>query len=247
MLRELQLIGLKKNEAKVYEALVKFGPCKAGLLIAKLDVHRNLVYQSLENLILKGYATKVIKGGVWHFQITDPNSLLTSLKQKEIILSQVIEQIQTFQHKTDQQIVVYEGVESYRNFWLSSLERIPVGTVDYVAGGLGNEKWLEILGKPYYKRYLELRLRKKIFWKIIIFKITEIDLQVLRDYPKLTKYRLWPRDIEPLGNFNVLHDTVILHAATEPPRIIEIRDKDMVAIFRNLFNMLWEKSKPVKV
>jgi len=246
MLKELQLIGLNKNEAKVYEALAKFGPCKAGLIIAKLDIHRNLVYQSFENLILKGYATKVIKSGVWHFQITDPKSLLTGLRQKENILSQVIEQIQTFQHKTDQQIVVHEGIESFRSFWIDSLERVPNGTVDYIAGGLGNKRWIEILGDSY-KRYAEIRFKKKITWKVVVYKIIDVDLEVLRTYPKLTEHRLWPRDIKPIGNFNVIHDTVVVQIVTEPPRIIEIRDKDMVTIFQNFFDMLWEKSKPIKV
>lgn len=246
MIKELQLIGLNKNEAKVYEALVKSGPCKAGLIIAKLDIHRNLVYQALEGLIVKGYATKVTKRGVWHFQITDPKSLLTGLKRKQSILHQIIEQIQTFQHKTDQQIVVYEGIDSYRNYWISSLERIPDGTVDYVVGGLNNKEWIALLGDSY-KRYLELRLKKKIHWKAVHFKITESELEMLREYPDLTEYHLWPRDVEPLGNFNVIHDTVILHAVTEPPRIIEIRDKDMVKIFKNYFDVLWEKSKPIEV
>ena len=212
----------------------------------KVYFDRNLVYQSLESLILKGYATKVIKGKIWHFQITDPKSLLTSLRQKENILSQVIEQIQTFQHKTDQQIVVHEGIESFRNFWINSLERAPVGTTDYIAGGLGNEKWAKILGDSY-RHYEELRFKKKIQWKAIVFEINETDLNVLRKYPKLTEHRLWPRDTEPIGNFNIMHDTVILQAITDPPRIIEIRDKDMVTIFKNFFDMMWEKSKPVKV
>lgn len=246
MLKELQLIGLNKNEAKVYEALAKLGPCKAGLIIAKLDVHRNLVYQSLESLTLKGYSTKVIKRGVWHFQITDPKSLLTGLRQKENILSQVIKQIQTLQHKTNQQIVVYEGIDSFRSYWTSSLERMPDGTVDYIAGGLGNKKWIALLGDSY-KRYLELRLKKKIQWKAVLFKVTESQLEMLQEYPKLTEFRLWPKDAEPLGNFNVIYDTVILQIVTEPPRIIEIRDKDMVKMFKSFFDMLWEKSKPVKV
>ncbi len=246
MLKELQFIGLNKNEAKVYEALTRLGPCKAGLIIAKLDIHRNLVYQSLESLILKGYATKVTKSGVWHFQITDPKSLLTGLKRKENILTQIIKQIQTFKHKTDQQIVVYEGIDSYRNYWISSLERIPKGTIDYVVGGLNNKDWIELLGDSY-KRYLELRLKKKIKWQAVHFKITESELKMLREYPELTEYHLWPREVEDLGNFNVIHDTVILHAVTDPPRIIEIRDKDIVKIFKNYFDMLWEKSEPVKI
>lgn len=245
MIKELETIGLNKNEAKVYEALVKFGPCRAGLIIARLDIHRNLVYQALESLIVKGYATKVTKRGVWHFQITDPESLLTGLKRKEKILSQVIKEIQTYQHKTDQQIVVYEGIDSYRNYWLSSLERVPDGTIDYTVGAPTNKDWIKLLGDSY-RDYLELRIKKKIKWKTIHFKITEGERKMLQEYPELTEYRLWPRDVECLGNFNVIHDTVILHAITEPPRIIEIRDKDIVRVFRNYFDMMWEKSKPVE-
>lgn len=245
MIKELQIFGLTKNEAKVYEALVKFGPCKAGLIIIKLDIHRNLVYQALESLVNKGYATKVTKGNVWHFQITDPKSLLTGFKQKERILTQVIEQIQTFHHKTDQQIVVYEGIDSYRNYWLDSLERIPEGTIDYAVGAPTNEAWIKLLGSSY-KDYLKLRIKKKIKWKTVHFKITVSERRMLKQYPELTEYRLWPRDTEVMGNFNIIHDTVILHAITEPLRIIEIRDKDLIKVFKNYFDMMWEKSEPVQ-
>ena len=94
MIKELQLIGLGKNEATIYEALVKYGPCKAGVLIAKLDIHRNLVYQSLEKLIREGYVTKVSTNGVWIFHITDPHSLLGNMRQKESMVTQIIKEIQ---------------------------------------------------------------------------------------------------------------------------------------------------------
>lgn len=246
MLKELQLIGMHKNEAKVYEALVKFGPCKAGLLINKLDIHRNLVYQSLENLVLKGYATKVIKKGVWTFQITDPNSLLSQMKQKEAVLGELVNQIKTHQHKAIQQIVVYEGIDSYRNYWIESLERIPEGAIDYCAGAPTNKDWIEMMGLVY-KKYLALRLKKKIFWKTLHFKITESEKQMLKEYPDLTEYRLWPRNFDCIGNFNIIHDTVILHAITDPPRIIEIRDPSLVLVFKNYFDMMWEKAQKVEL
>ncbi len=93
MIKELEHIGMGKNEAAVYEALVEHGPCKAGLLVVKLDIHRNLIYQSLDKLVLKGFATKVMVKGVATFQITDPHSLLSSFRQQESILSVLVEQI----------------------------------------------------------------------------------------------------------------------------------------------------------
>lgn len=245
MLKDLEFIGLHKNEAKTYEALVKFGPCKAGLLINKMDLHRNLVYQSLESLVLKGYATKYIKKNIWHFQITDPNSLLSQIKQKEVVLQGLVKEITSFQHKSTQQIVVYEGVESYRNYWMISLERVPDGTVDYVVGSINLERWFDLMG-PLYEKYAALRLKKKLVWKTILFQVTENEREMIRRYPELTDYRLWPSDNECVGNFNVIHDTVILHSVVNPPRVIEIRDASMVQIFRNIFDMMWEKSEPVR-
>jgi len=246
MIKELQTIGFSKNEAIIYEALVEHGPCKAGLLINKLDIHRNIIYQSLEKLVLKGFATKVIEGKIWRFQITDPNSLLSKVKQQENVFTEIIKTIQLHSNKSEQQIVVYEGLESYRNYWIESLERIPEGSIDYVVGAPDIASWVAIMGKKY-QEYTDLQIKKKIVWKTIKFEITDTDREMMKKHPNLTDYRLWPRNIVCNGNFNVVHDTIILHTMVEPLRIIEIRDKVLVEIFKNYFDMMWEKSEPVTI
>ena len=165
MIKELQTIGFSKNEAIIYEALVQHGPCKAGLLINKLDIHRNIIYQSLGKLVLKGFATKVIEGKVWRFQITDPNSLLSKVRQQENIFTEIIKTIQLQSSKSEQQIVVYEGLESYQNYWVESLERIPEGSVDYTVGTPDTAEWVRLMGKKY-QQYNGLRIKKKIIWNI---------------------------------------------------------------------------------
>jgi predicted DNA-binding transcriptional regulator len=241
LFNELQILGLGKNESVVYETLVSNGPCRAGELIAKLDIHRNLIYQSLEKLISRGFATKVKVRGVWTFQITDPHSLLSAFRLKESVLSTIIEQINTNHKRTEQQIVVYEGVESYRNFWLSSLERVPVGTIDYVLGGsIDVSGWVKFMGSDYTK-YNELRKKKRIIWKTIHFnELTPTDKEVLEENSDLTEYRIIPRNIKQDGNVNIIHDAVILHTWENPPRIIEIRDPLLVIMFKNYFDILWD-------
>jgi len=245
MQKNLQTIGLGKNEAQVYEALVKHGPCRAGLLINKLDIHRNLVYQSLETLIEKGFVVKVIKKKVWTFQITDPKSLLTAFKSKEIIAHEVIKQIQTFHHQAEQQIVVYEGIDSYRSYWMDSLEKLPHGATIHCLGSINNDDFFKLLG-PFAKKYTELKNRKEIIWKTIHFKITQSEIEMMKKQPALTKYRLWPNDTPCVGNFNVTADTIIVQSFVEPLRIIEIKDPIMVKVFQNYFDMMWEKSEPIK-
>ena len=247
MLKQLHALGMAKNEAKVYEALTISGRSRAGYLINKLDLHRNLVYQSLESLIHKGFVTKISDDGVWQFQITDPHSLLTALKRKEKIAAEVIEEINSYQHKSQQQIVVYEGIESYRRYWLESIARFPKGTIDYTVFAHTDDEWVQAIGEKTYKEYMELRIKKEIVWKTVHFKFGPKEKQLLRSYPNLTEYRLWPRDMKFRGNFNVIHDTVILQAFQKPYRIIEIRDPVFVDVFRNYFDMIWEKSEPVKI
>ena len=247
MLKELQLIGLSKNEAKVYEALVSSGPSKAGFLIIKLDIHRNIVYQSLESLVSQGYVTKVSKRGVWHYQITDPNSLLSSLKRKENILKEIIVEIKTHKLNSNQQFVVYEGVESYKSFWQQAIERMPEGSVGYVAGGT-LARWEEHLKRKDYVTYSEIAKKKKIQWKQIYFDLNEREEKLLKTEPMFMETRVWEGTQESLpGNFNVLGDTVILQTLVSPPRIIEMRDEIMVELFQGLFDRLWEKAKPVVI
>ncbi len=244
---ELQVLGLTRNEAEVYETLVKSGLTKAGVLIARLDVHRNIVYECLDSLIRKGFVTKISKRGVWWFQITEPDSILTMLKHREQVAAEVVKEIKRTKQQIEQQITVYEGIDSYRAYWLSSLERFPEGTVDYCVGVPSHIQWVNLLGSETYNKYMELRVKKKIYWKTIHFKITADEIELMRIYPHLTEYRLWPKNLKPIGNFNVFYDSVILQAMTESPKIIEIRDKDMVTVFQNYFDAIWEESEPVHV
>ncbi len=242
---ELQVLGLTRNESEVYEALVKSGLTKAGHLIARLDVHRNIVYEALDSLIRKGFVTKISKRGVWWFQITEPDSILTMLKRREQIADSVIKEIKQARQQIEQQITVYEGIDSYRAYWISSLERFPEGTVDYCLGVPLDAWWENIMGEAALEKYNDLRRRKKIFWKTILFEVEHVHYDHLKKFPDTTEYRHWAKKISPIGNFNVIHDTVILQAMTDNPRIIEIRDKDMVTVFKNYFDAIWEEAKPV--
>src|SRR3989344_5441273 len=226
MREELQVLGLTRNESEVYEALVKSGLTKAGHLIARLDVHRNIVYEALESLIRKGFVTKISK-------------------RREQIAEGVIKEIKQARQQIEQQITVYEGIDSYRAYWISSLLRFPEGTVDYCLGVPRNAKWESLMGASALKQYREVRRRKKIIWKTILFKVEDVHRERLKKFPDSTEYRYWPKDFNPSGNFNVIHDTVILQAMTDNPRIIEIRDKDMVTVFKNYFDAIWSEAKPV--
>lgn len=247
MKEKLQLLGLTHNEAEVYEALVKNGLSKAGTLISRLNIHRNIVYEALDSLIHKGFVTKISKRGVWWFQVTEPDSILTMLKRQEQIAAQVVAEIKQTKQQLQQQITVYEGIDSYRAYWIHSLERFPEGSTDYCLGVPDQDQWTTLLGQATFDKYMELRKKKKIHWKTVLFKVTDKERELHKLAPDLTEYRLWPQNFNPTGNFNVFCDSVILQVMkTDALRIIEIRDADMVKVFQNYFDAIWAQAEPVK-
>ena len=64
--KELQNLGFYKNEAKVYLALLELGFTSTGPLIKKTNLHRNIVYESLDKLITHGLVASTMQKGKKH-------------------------------------------------------------------------------------------------------------------------------------------------------------------------------------
>ena len=79
----LREIGLSKNEARVYEALLQAGEASVQTISLKSKVHRRNVYDSLSKLLEKGLASEVFIKGEKHFKAINPRRLLELLKEKE--------------------------------------------------------------------------------------------------------------------------------------------------------------------
>ena len=71
----LQSLGLSKNEAKIYETLLRQGEVGVGVISEKSGVHRRNVYDSLNRLMEKGLVFE-IEGSVENkYQACEPKKL----------------------------------------------------------------------------------------------------------------------------------------------------------------------------
>lgn len=244
-LAQLEELNLSPNEARVYLALIETGLTSAGEIIKKTRFHRSVVYETLDKLMERKLITKLTKQHIAHFQALEPDRLLQNIHRQESIAKDLIADLKTLA-KTDQsEITVYEGAESYRRFWLESMERMPKGSTDYVAGSIGKE-WYEVIGDKALKRYFELAQERDIRWKMIVFDRDDYEETFLANYPGFHwQTRFIDRPFSKDGNFNVFGtESVILHSATEP-LIIEVRNRSLVKIFQNLFDILWENGTDI--
>lgn len=242
-LKQLEKLNFSQSEAKVYLALSEVGQTSAGEIIKKTQFHRSVVYETLDKLIQKKLVFKLEKNKISYFQITDPSRILQNIESQKELAESLIPSLKKLSKEKLPEIVVYEGVESYKQFWIDSLKNMPIGSTDYVAGSMG-DKWFEYMGKDF-KKYDALRIKRKIKWKIIAFGKDQLEVETpaVREHPKLTEYRLIDRKIEKLGNFNILaNQALVLNSSTEP-MVIEIKNDTLIKVFKNLFDFLWELGK----
>jgi len=243
---QLQQLNLSLNEAKVYEALLEIGQTSAGEIIKKTNLHRSVVYETLSKLTSKKLVFKLEIGNIAHFQPADPERILQNIKSQQDLALDLIPKLKEMIDTKLPEITVYEGIEAYKRFWLESAERLPESSIDYVAGSIG-KKWFDFMGKDYDK-LLKLRIERGIKWRMIVFRREDLELELLKKYPKLNEFRIINREATGPnldGNFNILgEESVVLHSAAEP-MIIEIKNPTLVKVFKNLFDILWSIGKPL--
>lgn len=244
ILTKLTDLNFSSSEAKTYLALLEIGQTPAGEIIRRTGLHRAVVYASLDRLIERKLAMKVERDRIAHYQALSIDRLTDYTSDLHQQAENLVKELRHFDQMNPPEIVVYEGLRAYRQFWMESLERMPVGSVNYVAGSIG-DAWPELLG-PQAEVYIKRHLQRKIVWQMIIYSRDQVDEQLLKKYPKYHHYRYLKRRMSHLGNFNLMgQDTLVLHA-TQGPLVIEIKSRALYTVFKDIFDLMWDLGQELK-
>lgn len=155
----LRAIGLSPNEARVYEALLQLGEASVQTISTKAQVHRRNVYDSLVKLTDKGLVSLAVEKGEGNYRATDPQRLLTIIKEKEDNLIKALpdlkQQYQTLPEK--EQAYIYRGVQGFKNYMQDILD---VGEDFYCIGAKGG--WFDPRLRAFRVRFYHELRRKKL-------------------------------------------------------------------------------------
>ena len=235
---KLEQLHLTASEAKTYTALLEIGTTSAGKIIEKTMLHRSVVYESLKKLIDRKLVFSFQKSRITYFQPLDPIKLLDIATEEFQLAKTLVPELKKMIVNGSPEITTYEGLESYRRYWLDIYNKLPKGTVDYVAGSI-DSKWQEHMGRLAGK-FVEAQQKNNIKWKMIVFGRNDLELKLLKKNPKLYEYRLVAKNVEGLGNFNIFGEEILLLHSTTEPMVIEIKNKNLVKVLKNIFDILWE-------
>jgi sugar-specific transcriptional regulator TrmB len=232
ILERLKEAGLTGNEAKVYYEILKRGELSANQAAKNISLDRTLTYTLLNNLIEKGQVGYIIKEKKKFFSITKPENLLNTLKKKEIIVNDLIEELNkiTVLNEPLHDIRVYEGKDGLRSFVNLILKE-----KEFCAFGSTGWAYSQLYEMPRivktYRNKIKIRLiGSKKLKKSKTFSIKDFNCRFI--------------DAESKSPTSIFGDYVSIHLTTkEKPYIILIKNKDIAETYKNYFEVLWKIAK----
>lgn len=242
LLKDLEKLGLNKNQAKVYLALFDLGKTKAGEVITKTGLHRHLVYQALEELIKQRLATKTTQGKIFLFQATDPTHLLDNVREQNLVAENIIDSLKERGKATEQNVTIYEGDEGIRAFHLHNAENIKANEWIYVMAS-GGKKFEQAMGTRALRNYFQKIADNGGGVKMLMYqsqKLSEETLLFLRSYPRV-EINFLPEELAPSAQSIITKHSVGFSIFEEPSSVIEVQNKHLAEAYINYFNLLWNQ------
>lgn len=116
IIKQLEEYGLDEKEAKIYMAVLEFGPVSISDIAKKSSIKRPTVYHYIEGLTVKGLVHKAIRGKRILYLAEDPKRLISGLEKKKKKIEEILPNLKHIyglsSHKP--QVRFYEGIEGMR-------------------------------------------------------------------------------------------------------------------------------------
>jgi len=243
---DLERLGLNKNEARVYYALLLKGEATAQELVKSLGVYRNIVYDNLEKLTEKGLVSFVNEGNKRKFIAQKPSAIIEFLESKQEELDKKISTAQKLtpeinkllkSHKSKQEVSVFRGIAGLKKV----LAEIVVAKKSWCIGITNNS--VEILGETYWKNY-NLKKKKTRTYEWLLWNSDFVNTVIGKN--KRSKHRVLPRQLDQVTETIMFKDKVAIFVFSVEPIVIIIENKEVFETFRQHFEFLWKLSKIIE-
>lgn len=238
----LAQLGLAKNEARIYETLLREGELSVGSIAVKSKVHRRNVYDSLHRLTEKGLVFEIIEKNENRYQAVEPQKLMELMREKEQMLSNIMPELEKmYQEKAHiDAVYVYRGAEGWKNY-LSDILRI--GEPAYFIGAKGG--WMDERIKHFFPQFAKEAARKKIpFYHLFDYEVKKqlpaIFAHVGPRYRFLPKGYSTPVAVDIVGDHIYIISGMKLGGLQDEFSLTVIVNQKTADAFRMWFKMMWD-------
>jgi|FLOH01.1.fsa_nt_gi sugar-specific transcriptional regulator TrmB len=236
MYKLLEQIGLSKNEAKTYLALINLGESTATKIAKKAKIDRANTYDSLERLQIKGLASYVYKENVKHFEAANPNNLRRAIEEKELVLNKILPTLKLANSMSSKNDVnIHEGVKAFQNL-LSNLLNYNKSILVYGIPLIAPE-----LMKFFISHFHKKRIDKQICMKHIYNYDAEERINYLNTL-EFTEAKHLPEKYAGFASTVICGEEVIITLWEKNFISIQIKNFEIAEIYGKYFEILWLQS-----
>jgi sugar-specific transcriptional regulator TrmB len=243
----LQNFGLSEKEAKVYQALLEFGPLTVIEMTKKAGINRTTGYFVLESLQKKRLIGLTQKRKRVLYAANDPEALsryvadqLEGWRQRLNQLNKVIPELKAlYQEPTPKpRVRYYEGIEGLKTIYEDSLLCREKEIRSYTS----TEKLKDVMG-DYAEDYFARRVKNNIFIRSIAtigpygYHLKKVEKKYLR------KMRFVPKDKYAITPEIYIYDNKIAYIDLPEKLGVIIESKEIADAEKKIYELAWEAAK----
>jgi len=241
----LEELGLSKNEAKIYQALIEIGKASVPAISLKTNIHRRNVYDIIPKLLKKGLIYQIADVKENLYSALEPDKLRELLVEKQTKLENILPALNEQFKKTSakEAVYIYKGVEGFKNYLRDILKS---GDDVYFVGAKGG--WFDPELKTFVAQFLKKAQKKKIkYHHIFDYEVKKLAPDLLKTLGK--PYKFLPKKYSTTGAIDIFGDHVVtfsglkLKSITEDVTLIVIINKELANCYRTWFKFMWDNAE----
>lgn len=232
----LEELGLSKQEARVYLALLEHGECSASSLAKITSLQRTTAYAILKNLVRQGFVISSIVRRGQVFRAEKPQ-LLAHYYEKR--LRSFVEGIPFLETLEKQQIKTaglrfIETPSELKRFYQTILREYRGRS--YVA--MGNSNAWQGIEPEFFVEFRKERARAKIQTRLLL--TADSDQTSPTDPTLLREIKFLPKKYTFQSTIDIFDDKILIVSPEQTALAVVIAVPAMVDIFSSVFELLWD-------
>lgn len=241
-------VGLAKNEAKIYEVLLREGEIAAGSVAEHSGVHRRSVYDALDRLVEKGLVFEIVEAGGTRYQAVDPKKLRELLGERQEKLETILPDLAILYENipNPEALFCYRGIEGWKNYLSDVLQVGKELRIIAATDSFEDERIASFM----QKYYTEMK-HKKISSKVLFRHDTKcVRGKVAGPLAEIAQYRVLSHKYPVEASVAVYGDRVAMFTDTISREMVRnnttitiIINTQIANSMRYIFDALWGTSE----
>lgn len=244
MEKQLQELGLTKNESIIYLFLLKNNGITTGSIIKETGIANSRVYESLNSLISKGLVSYNVQKEGKHFLAESPSKFMEIEEQRNKKIKELIPNLEDLKKSQTQETTtaVYEGLEGFKTAFKKIIEDCPSGKEILVIGFSEPTEKKESLRLFLSNTNLKSQQKKQKL-KLILDSSVKETLGKDREKEKNTEVKYMPKGYISPSAIDIFEDYVYMFLWEEKPFVFMIKNRMIAESFKQYFKFLWNIAK----